>query len=896
MSSGAGQGRIRGFIEAVTDGGIAGWAFREGDEAPLVLRLSVDGLPCADITCDAERPDVWAARADVREASGHGARLGFRAALPPSCFDGMEHRFDLLVETGESAGLATIGRPAGWIRQFSFPRIAVLGRVEPVENGALIFGWVVVVDRLEGRKRTANEVDVHSSNGTRVALTAGMRRPDVAAALGCGEDCGFRFVPPPTLSGPEGATLTFRVMPEDIDFAPHPIAIPPFVPVEPRIEPEPPPAAEPEIAATPEPLPEPAPEPELGPPPEPGPEEVPPEAAAEMPPEPDSSAAVPAADEMPDVAADIIAGTSLEDTEAAAALQADPDDPRLQFTGLPRRALFGIAAELAEKRAAVAPKPIKIPEGYYGTAVEQTVAEALDRAFYLATYRDVAEAGFDPVTHYLSAGWREGRMPAPWFDTNHYLNANPDVRDAGVNPFWHYLLSGRTEGRLPSRPGGFRRDAIESAVAPELRTADWVRPTAVLKLLNDHLERRLRITIAAAKGIVISVSHDHYLTSTGGVQLFIGDEQAAFARKGLAYLNLSPTEPDLVFAGDGCTGMMRLALDGESIGNASYEDLAAIFAGLQTRPGETRIFAVHCLLGHHLARLTALHAAFAPQANFFWLHDYSALCPGFNLLRNDVAFCGAPEESSDACLVCVYGERRAAHLAQLDAMFSAIPFTVVAPSQPALDIWQRASRLPHDRALVHPHCVLEQVSTRSRTLPAQAFGRGQNKVRIAFTGYPVNHKGWPIFLDLVRRTSHLGCYQFFHFVNPDATVPALTTVQRVDVKVAADHRDAMAAALIAHEIDIVLILAAWPETFSYVTYEALAAHADIITLPDSGNVAAVVLKEGRGIVAEEAAIMDLFESLRLVEYVRLRSAQGIPGGKLVHTGTTATLLDAEMAA
>ena len=239
MSSGAGQGRIRGFIEAVTDSGIAGWAFREGDAAPLVLRLSIDGLPCADVTCDIERTDVWDARADVREASGHGALLGFRAGLPGFCFDGMPHRFDLLVETGESAALATIGRPAAWIREFSFPRIAVLGRVEPVENGSVIFGWVVVVDRMEGRKRTASEVEVHSSNGARVVLTAGMRRPDVARALGCGEDCGFRFTPPPELSGPEGATLSFRVQPEDIDFTPHPIAIPPHVTVEPE-----PPAAE----------------------------------------------------------------------------------------------------------------------------------------------------------------------------------------------------------------------------------------------------------------------------------------------------------------------------------------------------------------------------------------------------------------------------------------------------------------------------------------------------------------------------------------------------------------------------------------------------------------------------------------------------------------------------
>ncbi|MCX7381254.1 MAG: hypothetical protein NT133_07530, partial [Alphaproteobacteria bacterium] len=110
------------------------------------------------------------------------------------------------------------------------------------------------------------------------------------------------------------------------------------------------------------------------------------------------------------------------------------------------------------------------------------------------------------------------------------------------------------------------RDAIEAAVAPELRTADWPRPSAVLKLLTNHLEPLIETAIAGAEGIVISVSHDFYLGSTGGVQLFIGDEQAAFARRRLTYLNLSPTEPDLVFAADGAPGMVRLVLDGESIG------------------------------------------------------------------------------------------------------------------------------------------------------------------------------------------------------------------------------------------------------------------------------------------------------------------------------------------
>jgi hypothetical protein len=43
-----------------------------------------------------------------------------------------------------------------------------------------------------------------------------------------------------------------------------------------------------------------------------------------------------------------------------------------------------------------------------------------DAEFYRATYRDVREAGADPIVHFLRAGAREGRMPNPLFDSAFY--------------------------------------------------------------------------------------------------------------------------------------------------------------------------------------------------------------------------------------------------------------------------------------------------------------------------------------------------------------------------------------------------------------------------------------------------------------------------------------------
>ncbi|CAM3611860.1 hypothetical protein [Halomonas lysinitropha] len=72
-----------------------------------------------------------------------------------------------------------------------------------------------------------------------------------------------------------------------------------------------------------------------------------------------------------------------------------------------------------------------------------------DRDWYLRHYPDVAEAGVDPIKHYLKAGAQEGRQPGPEFDTVWYLLHYRDVATSGVNPLVHFLRFGYREGRSP---------------------------------------------------------------------------------------------------------------------------------------------------------------------------------------------------------------------------------------------------------------------------------------------------------------------------------------------------------------------------------------------------------------------------------------------------------------
>ena len=53
----------------------------------------------------------------------------------------------------------------------------------------------------------------------------------------------------------------------------------------------------------------------------------------------------------------------------------------------------------------------------------------------------------DPLTHFETYGWKQGRDPSPDFDVELYLAHNPDVKASGMNPLDHYLLYGKAEGR-----------------------------------------------------------------------------------------------------------------------------------------------------------------------------------------------------------------------------------------------------------------------------------------------------------------------------------------------------------------------------------------------------------------------------------------------------------------
>lgn len=69
------------------------------------------------------------------------------------------------------------------------------------------------------------------------------------------------------------------------------------------------------------------------------------------------------------------------------------------------------------------------------------LSDGFDPVFYLSTYPDIALAEVDPLQHYLTVGWKEGRLPNSWFDPEAYLARFPDLDPEHVNPWAHFVIN-----------------------------------------------------------------------------------------------------------------------------------------------------------------------------------------------------------------------------------------------------------------------------------------------------------------------------------------------------------------------------------------------------------------------------------------------------------------------
>jgi hypothetical protein len=159
-------------------------------------------------------------------------------------------------------------------------------------------------------------------------------------------------------------------------------------------------------------------------------------------------------------------------------------------------------------------------------------------------------------------------------------------------------------------------------------------------------------------------------------------------------------------------------------------------------------------------------------------------------------------------------------------------------------------------------------------------------LRVGFLGMATNHKGWPVYSQLVRRFTGDPRYSFHHLAKEtDDGVPT----QWTSVGPTEDDPAPMISAVRDLELDVALIWSLWPETFCFAAYEAVAGGAAIVTNPDSGNVHDLIRQLNCGMVIEDDTVLnELFASGEVLALAR--SNRVVRPQTLVYSRMTADLI------
>lgn len=468
------------------------------------------------------------------------------------------------------------------------------------------------------------------------------------------------------------------------------------------------------------------------------------------------------------------------------------------------------------------------------------IEEYIDKDFYFVAYPELLEIKLSAAEHYSLFGWKQGKDPSAEFSTQFYLDNNPDVAEAGVNPLFHYVVAGTNERRYGRRPGGAKSDVIYGLDPIEITCSKWMIGEPIELLKYEFVKN---IFESISKNIIVSISHDVYHQNVGGIQVCIGIEEAYFNNNNIDYIHLAPYQPLPVLSEVKVTEgdyLFHLSLNGQYVGVVDIDCLNNNFLLIRDKINRATPI-IHALHGHSSELLASLFETLDVKNMVVWIHDYFSVCEGYNLLRNTVEYCNAPSKDSKVCQMCLFGANRARHMARIDSLFKAFKLNIISPSAIALDVWEDS---------VKGRCFINNVDSKEIinhiTLKEKEEKENNNDLtRVAFVGYPSFHKGWEDFRELVRNTMKFKNIEYYHIGKNRCLDLPITFVESV---VTRDNPALMIESIKEYNIDYVYIPAKWPETFNIVCYEAIAAGARIISHKDVGNVSAFIEGSEHGIL------------------------------------------------
>lgn len=359
---------------------------------------------------------------------------------------------------------------------------------------------------------------------------------------------------------------------------------------------------------------------------------------------------------------------------------------------------------------------------------------------------------------------------------------------------------------------------------------------------------------------VLIFSHSNFLSVSAGVEKYIRDEIRLLNNNNISAVSIYPINNNLdnkiykkLFG-----KYYGVIINMKHVGIFSKEELIEfINQGILNNKYmcETQI---HHIKYYDLNELDWILSQFDGLIRYF-IHDFSSICKNHLMLRNDIEFCNSKGINFNECNGCKYYEESLKHYAKISSIFKKYRqrLSVVSPSQSAAVVWKNAFDFYNNEVNVIPHVIEENFM-----LNKYKNKLSGDKLRVAFVGAPLNHKGWADWIKITKSTKE-SRYEFYHMGTKSTDIGPW---KEVYVSATKSNENAMTKAIIDNKIDIVLILTHCAETFCYSLFESIIAESPLIlAYYNSGNVADVICNEKRGILFNNyLQIIDYFKNYEKV--------------------------------
>jgi len=246
---------------------------------------------------------------------------------------------------------------------------------------------------------------------------------------------------------------------------------------------------------------------------------------------------------------------------------------------------------------------------------------------------------------------------------------------------------------------------------------------------------------------------------------------------------------------------------------------------------------------------------------YFTVHDFRAVCPSFNLLNNNMEFCNIQTDINKCqnCLnkslknidIKLWREKWELFLLNAQAVF--------APSKSTQEIINKY--YPSLKISVIEHGV-DLYETTSDCIRTEIPLKPRNKFRIGLIGAIGYHKGGKLLDELIAESNKQGFPFEWVVIGITSNISENYYAKEKNFIVHGNYKPNEVPALLkAYQIDIVLFISIWPETYCYTLSEVMLSGYPVV-VSNLGALGQRVRDHNCGIVLDSLEVEYILNTLK----------------------------------